>query len=222
MTIVVGSPFADSGSGGGVVLATQQEAFDLNAVKASSPATVYGSGWIQKHNIANKEVGLGIVLAAGATYNLFTPFLEANEQRIGEAPVFKTIDPETVQLTMLDEVNNKYLFPSNENTYNTSYVEFKFRVILTIDHAAVGSNATTTLKVGLYRALDDSEITASEVRLTDVSARNGYKFTEEFTTWVNSEADPFVVDGMYVRIENEAGSSGSVTLQEDDIDMFKR
>lgn len=213
---------AGVGGSGTLELATQQEAFDINSTKALSPATLYNLMRNQRYDTKNDVSAQAVVLTPTDELNLFSTFLEVNEAYNENIPsVFQNVS-DSLQATYLDEANDKYLFPSNLFTFNQVYVESKFRVILIVDHPAVGSNQGTTLKISLNRSIDDSEISAREEKFSNVSARTGFKFTIEFTTFVSGETDPFVLDGMYILIINETDSNTNVTIQGIDIDLFKR
>jgi hypothetical protein len=121
----------------------------------------------------------------------------------------------------LDETNDRFLYPSNLYTYNTSYTSFGIRVITTIDHPTVGSNQQTSIILRLRRHIDDSIVSEKEFDIVNKGAATGFSFTTEFLTFVNGETDPYVLDGMYIDILNSTDSDTNFTLVGGDIRKFK-
>ena len=222
---VINATYNGNVTEGIVSLATQQEAFDNSTNKAMSPNVDYNLGRNQRYNIENETSGIGQVMAKGSTYNLFSFFTEANENLRGLTPVFKDVADAT-QTTYLDEANDKYLFASNLKTLNLPYVEYKFRVILTMEHASHSTNQETDLEVSLQRVVGtpETKITAIDVKIGNSSADLEHRVTVEFTTFVDGENDPFVKagEGMFIQILNRSTSYDTPTLNIVDIDLFKR
>lgn len=202
-------------------LATAQQYFDKDATTAATPAQIANDSSIQSYSVKGNTGAVTVVLTPGsAGYNLLTGMLEANESTAGTKPDYFNIS-NVAQATYLDETANKFLFPSNLYTYNNAYAPFNFRVISTIDYPAVGSNQSTVIMVRLRRFIDDSIISTKEFILSNALAGTDFVFTTEFLTFAGSEADPYVVDGMYVDIANSSDSDTNFTLKLCDIRMFR-
>ena len=178
-------------------------------------------------SVGNSASGLSITVPTGdptnvgtVGYRLSTSLLEANEDQMGNtAIVYKDI-LDVTQSTYLDEVNDKFLFPSNLNTFGLSYVSYIIRVVLKVDIAST-SNTTTKYYVRLRREVDDSIIAEAQFSQSDFPVQNDIPIKTEFSTFVEGEADPFVVDGAYFDILNDSNSSDAVTLQDVSIRIFR-
>ncbi|GEM_PF-2213683 len=175
---------------------------------------------LNNFTVNNNSGALTTAIAAGSSVNLNSLFLEADETLIGDAPTFKDLS-NADQATFTDETGDKFLFPSNLNTFSNSYSNYIARVTIKIDHPAIANNEQTSIRIQIRREADDSVVSSLEWHVTDRSARTDYQFTYNFDTYVGDEADPYAVDGMYFHIENDADSDTSITLKECDIRIFK-
>lgn len=227
-SIVSGSGITATGATGTITLAsditadiaTQAQSFGKSGVKASSPELISNDVRIQNYSVFNSTGVVSSALAAGASLNINTLLLEAGETAIGITPTYKTIADAT-QTTFTDETNDKFLFPSNLHTYNNEYSSYVFRVTLTIAHGAVSTNQAINIYCSLKRQLDNSIISQSLKVIHSHASDTDEILTFEFTTFVNTESDPYVVDGVYIDLTNDAQSSGSFTLTNADIRIFK-
>ena len=192
----------------------------LEQISDSALNTVDGDSRIESYSVSNNSGLIAQTLIAGATLNLCSTILEANEAAIGQNPVFLNVIGAT-QATYLDETNDKLLFPSNANTYSVIYAPYSIRVILKFDHGAVSTNQTIELFLTLRRVIDDSVVSQKTHIIHNHAAVTGQPVTLDFNTFVNTEADPYVVDGMYVQVENNASSSASIDITEFDLRIFK-
>lgn len=208
-----------SGSSSAVV-ATDQEYFDKDATKVATCAQISVDNRIQNYSVKGNTGAISQVLTPGSAYNFLTTMLNANESVSGIKPDFfdKNDQP---QATYLDEANNRFIYPSNLYTFNTSYTPYNIRVITTIDHPAVGSNQVTSIIIRLRRYIDNSIVSEKNFDLSNKTAANGFIFTLEFLTFVGGETDPYVLDGMYIDVLNSADSSTNFTVVQCDIRKFK-
>lgn len=179
-----------------------------------------GDSRLENYSVSNNSGVISNILAAGTTLNTCTLLLESGETAIGQNPVYRNVAG-TSQATYLDETNDKFLFPSNLNTYSTAYTQYDVRVTLVIDHPAVSTNQSIMIKCSIKREVDDSVVSEVQHLIHNHPVVTGEKLTLNFKTFVNTEADPYVVDGMYIELENMALSSGSFTLTEFDVRLFK-
>ena len=69
--------------------------------------------------------------------------------------------------------------------------------------------------------MDDSIIAEAQFSQSDFPVQNDIPIKTEFSTFVEGEADPFVVDGAYFDILNDSNSSDAVTLQDVSIRIFR-
>lgn len=182
--------------------------------------TVDGDSRIENYSVSNNSGVISNTIAATATLNLCTELLEANESSIGEFPVYRNVAG-TSQATYLDEAGDKLLFPSNLQTYSTEYTQYIIRPTLKISHAPVGTNQTIEFFVSLKREVDDTVVSKKTHSIHNHAAQTDEPFTFDFVTFVNTESDPYVVDGMYIEIENSPLSSLSFEVTEIDLRIFK-
>ena len=201
-------------------IATQAQSFDKSGVKASSPELIAGDVRVQNYSVSNSTGVVSSVLAAGASLNINTLLLESGETAIGVTPAYKTI-ADAAQTTFTDETNDKFLFPSNLYTYNNVYTGYVVRGVLTVDHGAVSTNQSINIHLSLKREVDDSIVSQALKVIHNQASTTGEIMAFEFTTFVNSETDPYVVDGIYLDLTNDALSSGSFTLTKADVRIFK-
>lgn len=152
-------------------------------------------------------------------YNILATMLEANEDlKTNNAISYKDIT-NTPQSTFLDEVNNKFLFPSNLNTFANTYVTYFIRTTFVIDLSAV-SNQTTRYYLRLRRVSNNTIIAQDQYIYSDFPAVINLPETSEIKTFVDGETDPFVVDGCYLDILSDSNSAGTVTLQNATVRIF--
>jgi hypothetical protein len=175
---------------------------------------------IQNYTVNWNSGSISQVLAAGSSLTLNTLLTETGESYRGVKPNFKNISDQ-VYSTILDETEDKFLFPSNLYTYENDYTHYIFRTTFTMDHPDLGNNAHTNVYVRLRRKIDDSIVAVMEWDVMDKGARSNFKFGMEFNTFVGGESDPYVVDGMYIDITNDQDSDSSITLTEVDVRLFK-
>lgn len=178
-------------------------------------------------SVGNSDTALAQLVPTGdpgnpATigYDLLTTLLESNETQNANGTITYRDTADSVQATFLDETNNKFLFPSNLNTFGMTYVSYFIRTVLKIDLSAV-NNATTKYYIRLRRVVDNSIIAVDEFIQSDFSAQTGLIITSEIKTFVSGETDPFVVDGCFLDILNDSSSSGTVTLQDVSVRIFR-
>lgn len=179
-----------------------------------------------EYSVGNSANSLAQLVPTGAPgtlalgYNLLTAFLEVNETQNANSPIAYKDTANSPQATYLDEVADKFLFPSNLNTFGKNYVSYFIRTVISIDLSAV-NNTTTKYYVRLRRVVDDSIIAVDEWTQSDFGAQNGLIVTSEMKTFVEGELDPFVVDGCYLDILNDSNSSGTVTVQSVSVRIFR-
>jgi hypothetical protein len=189
------------------------------------------TGYLRVWSSGNSTTGLAQLLPSGDPtnpaiigYNILTNLTEANETFESNSPiVFKNISDIT-QATILDETNDKFLFPSNNKTFgldvSTGYVSYLFRIVLIFDMSGV-NNATTKFYLRLRRFLDDSIIFSKGFIQSDFPAETGIIDATTIDTFVKSETDPFVIDGTYIDVLNDSNSTGTVTLQSASVRIFR-
>ena len=182
--------------------------------------TVNGDSRIEVFSMTNNSGVISVTLNAGGTLNLMTTITEAGEAAIGYPPVYKNVAGDT-QLTFLDEINDKLLFPSNLQTYATTYTQYIIRLGLNVSHAAVSTNETIELFITLRREVDNSIVSKKTYSIHNHALETDKPITVEFVTFVSSETDPYVVDGMYIEVENNPDSSLSADITGVDLRVFK-
>lgn len=173
-----------------------------------------------QYSIGDVSSGLSQAVAAGGAYNLLTTMLAANETVRGIAPAFRTI-ANAAQATFIDQVNDKYLFPSNLYTYGLEYVPYSIRSVLTLNHPNVGSNQSISLYIRIRRVVDNSIVAEKTLIIFNRGATTGLLMTTEFDTFVNGETDPYVLNGMYLEIASDAASSGTITITDINLRIFR-
>jgi len=222
----VAVPIATEGIVGRTQFATTQEYFDKNNTKAINAEDIANDMRNERYSVGNSINGLaqlvptGDPAVGGNGYNLLTSFLETNEdQRSNISITYKNISNAT-QVTYLDEANNKFLFPSNLNTYNLNNIIFTIRVTTIIDIGST-NNATTKGYIRLLRVVDNSIISSKQFSQSDFGAETNVPITFEFKTFVEGETDPFVLDGTYIDILNNTNSVSTLTIQSTSIRIFR-
>ncbi len=175
----------------------------------------------------NSDTGLAQLVPTGdpslvATigYRVMATFLESGEDKLSNVAINYEDTGGSSQSTFLVEADDKFLFPSNINSFGIQYVPYFIRTVMVIDLSAV-NNATTKFYIRLRREVDDSFVATDGFIQSDFNAQTGLVVTSEIKTFVNSETDPFVVDGTYIDILNDSNSAGTVTLQDVSVRIFR-
>lgn len=202
-------------------LATSTEYFNKDDTKTITPNDIANDVRLAKFSVANSVAGLTQVVAIGATYNMLTSLLEGNEVSNTNIPIIYKNTANATQNTILDEINDKFLFPSNLNTFNLSYTPYSIRVIFTIDIPTIPNDRSTEFAIAIRRVIDNSEVASTIFFKTNGAAVINKQYTVILKTFVNSETDPYVVDGCRVFIENSAGSETQITLKSVNIRIFR-
>lgn len=202
-------------------LATSTEYFNKDDTKTITPNDIANDVRLAKFSVANSVAGLTQVVAIGATYNMLTSLLTANEVSNTNIPIIYKNTANATQNTILDEINDKFLFPSNLNTFNLSYVPYSIRVIFTIDIPTIPNDRSTEFAIAIRRVIDNSEVASTTFFKDTGAAVTNKQYTAILKTFVNSETDPYVVDGCRVFIENSAGSETQITLKSVNITIFR-
>jgi len=163
-----------------------------------------GVNSFEKFASAVSATGLSFALTATNSKNLLDFMAESNEILYTNEG-FKLLNTGGTAITnLLDETNDKYVFPSNLKTFGKTYVPYTIRVKVT-GTVAGGAEVDEEYPVRLRRVVDDSII--SRIKLTKVNSTTLNEDTANFLTFVNTETDPYVVDGMYIDILNNTGGS---------------
>ena len=173
---------------------------------------------LTKFKIGNDSGTVSQAIATGASLNLNTLLLNASETAVGVVPTFKNVSNVT-QATFTDETNDKFLFPSNSNTFNNSYVPYIVRVTLTVDHGAI----TTTpirMTVALKNEVDDSVNSIDSVDHGNEPITVGEKIAFNLVMYVGNESDPLVVDGGYIELTS-GSASPPFTVTNVNVAIFK-
>lgn len=173
----------------------------------------------QNFNYTCSVSGLTQVIAPNTTYQLLTAILESSGVlRLNTGFELKTLAGATFT-KFLDEVNNKFVFPSNVQSTALQYCDYDIRVVLngTFSGAA---DTDAEYKVRLRRVIDNSivaTLTLIKTRTTTLDAG-----TLVFQTFVFSEADPFVLNGCYIDIFSPTDNTINLTLTDISITIFGR
>lgn len=221
-------------------LATTTEYFNKNSTKAITADDIAEDVRILPYGVFNNTATVAVTIPTGDSiadgtgnfvhgYNLLTPFLATNESRAGASNlIYKNISNST-QATYLQEdattdpnqANsnlNKYLFPSNLNTYNNAYTTFSIRVRVTLETLGSlgGNNAFIVLRLlrGDFNANNAKIVDKVDITLTDFDANSVLEFTRYFTfTFVSGESDPYVNDGVRLDIIESDLSTDTAAIQ---------
>lgn len=202
-------------------LATSTEYFNKDNTKAITSNDIANDGSLAKFSVANSATGLTQVVAVGTTYNMLTSLLTTNEVSNTNIPIIYKNTANATQNTILDEINDKFLFPSNLNTFNLSYVPYSIRVIFTVNIPIIPNDRSTEFAIAIRRVIDNSEVASTTFFKGTGAAVTNKQYTAILKTFVNSETDPYVVDGCRVFIENSAGSETQITLTSANIRIFR-
>jgi hypothetical protein len=202
-------------------LATSTEYFNKDDTKTITPNDIANDVRLAKFSVANSVAGLTQVVAIGATYNMLTSLLTANEVSNTNIPIIYKNTANATQNTILDEINDKFLFPSNLNTFNLSYTPYSIRVIFTIDIPTIPNDRSTEFAIAIRRVIDNSEVASTIFFKTNGAAVINKQYTVILKTFVNGEFDPYVLDGCRLFIENSATSETQITLKTANIIIFR-
>lgn len=207
--------------------ATDAEVFNKENTKPITSENLYNNLFFQEWTVGNGVNSLNQLIPQGDPsnpavigYNLLTSLTEVNETLLSNIPIILRDTADNIQSTFLDETNNKFLFPSNLKTFNTQYIDYFIRVTFTADITAT-TNSTTKFYIRIRRIVDNSIIFTIPFTQSDFGAEFGVPLAGVIPTFVNSETDPFVVDGTYLDILNNSNSGGNVTLQNITVRIFR-
>lgn len=201
--------------------ATPTEYFNKNADYFATPELISNDVRLARFSVSNSATGLTQAVAVGGSYNILTPLLEASETQASNIPIiYKTIANAT-QSKILTEADDKFLFPSNLNTFNLTYVPYLIRVVFTVDIPNIANNLITEFSIVIRRVIDNSAVATASFFKGTGSAVTDKQYTAVIKTFVNSETDPYVVDGCYLSLENSSGSATQITLKSANIRIFR-
>jgi len=158
-----------------------------------------GDNYSQAFGYIASETGLSTTVNPGASLNLLTLLTEANGGLRNNTGLLLKYLNGTELVDFLDEINNKFLFPSNLNSFNKQYVDYLFRVSMTVDFAGAGGD-TEEYNFRLRRFIDDSIISTSVLPRVELENVTDNQRTITFDSFVNGETDPFVLNGCYIDI----------------------
>lgn len=206
---------------GKIRIATQTEYFAKDSANAITSNDIANDVRLAKFSVANGVTGLTQVVAVGTTYNILTSLLTANEVPNTNIPIIYKNTANATQNTILDEINDKFLFPSNLNTFNLSYVPYSIRVIFTIDIPIIANDRSTEFAIAIRRVIDNSEVASIIFFKSTGAAVINKQYTVILKTFVNGEFDPYVLDGCRLFIENSATSETQITLKSVNITIFR-
>jgi hypothetical protein len=201
-------------------IASQLEYFNKSATKLATPSNIALDYRVQNFHIENSTGVVSSVIAAGGSLNVNTLLLEAGESSLGVVPAFKNVS-NVAQTTFTDETNDKFLFPSNLNTFNNVYSLYQVRANIIVSHPILTTTQNITITASLKRVSDNSIVVSDEYTIQNHAADSGRKLTFNQPTYVNSETDPYVVGGVYFDVSTSALSSGSLTVTGVDFVVFK-
>ena len=165
-------------------------------------------------------------MAIGGSYNLLTPLLTANEIQRSDFPIVYKNTGNAAQNNLLQittpTTDNLLLFPSPANTFNKTYVPYLIRVNCTATIPSVANDYSTEFFIVLRRVVDNSEVGRSAKFSKGSNAAATTEFsTALIQTFVNSEADPFVIGGCRLFLEITAGSNTGLTLTAEEVTIFR-
>lgn len=178
--------------------------------KYTSPLKINEAKQLQSFATLCSVSGLNTTIAAGNDLNLLSLFGTVNES-LRKETYFDLKDTSNVTITnFLDAVNDKFVFPSNLNTFNKAYKGYVIRVNTTADYAGA-SGATEEYNFRIRRVIDNSIIDTRVLPRVELDSLTGVNRGVLFQTFVNTETDPYVLDGMYIDLAVPAGGQ-AITL----------
>ena len=147
--------------------------------------------------------GISTAITAGNSLNLLSLFGTANES-LRKETYFDLKDTSNVTITNflnvgLTPADNKFVFPSNLNTFNKAYKGYIIRVNTVADYAGA-TGATEEYNFRIRRVVDNSIIDTRVLPRVELDSTTGVNRGVLFQTFVNTETDPYVLDGMYIDI----------------------
>jgi len=168
--------------------------------KYTSPLKINEAKQLQSFATLCSETGLNTTINPGNDLNLLTLLTEANES-LKKETYFDLKDTSNVTITnFLDETNDKFVFPSNLNTFNKTYKGYIIRVNCLVDFDG-GANDTEEYNFRIRRVIDNSIIDTRVLPRVELNNINNNNRGVLFQTFVNTETDPYVLDGMYIDID---------------------
>ena len=180
--------------------------------KYTSPLKINEAKQLQSFATLCSETGLNTTVNPGNNLNLLTLLTEANES-LKKETYFDLKDTSNVTITnFLDETNNKFVFPSNLNTFNKTYKGYIIRVNCLADFDG-GNNDTEEYNFRIRRVVDNSIIDTRVLPRVELNNVNNNNRGVLFQTFVNTETDPYVLDGMYIDIDVPANGK-AITFNE--------
>ena len=196
-----------------VQIASDIDAFNKSNYKTLSPYLLSVNPLVQNFTLSYSVSGLSVVVSGGGTYKLTQDLLVSSESAPDDYyPVFKDVSNSTLS-TYLDEINNKFVFPDNGNTFNKNKIDYQIRLKITYNHYAVGGANLIKFDAKIRRQVDNSIVyTFNEVIITDELAGTGKVYTSTALTYVAGVLDPYSVDGMYLEVESNGSSDRNMTV----------
>lgn len=180
--------------------------------KYTSPLKINEAKQLQSFATLCSETGLNTTINPGNDLNLLTLLTEANES-LKKETYFDLKDTSNVTITnFLDETNDKFVFPSNLNTFNKAYKGYIIRVNCLADFDG-GNNDTEEYNFRIRRVVDNSIIDTRVLPRVELDSLTGVNRGVLFQTFVNTETDPYVLDGMYIDIDVPTNGR-AITLNE--------
>lgn len=202
-------------------LVTPAEYFSKNNTKVITPSDVANDVRLARFSVGNSATGLTQAVAVGGDYNILIPLLSTNETQASNIPIVYKTTGNATQSKFLDNANDKFLFPSNLNTFNLAYVPYLIRVIFTVNIPTISNDRSTEFTIAIRRVIDNSEVASTTFFKATGPAVTNKQYTAILKTFVNSETDPYVIDGCSVFIENNSGSETQITLTSVNIRIFR-
>jgi len=165
--------------------------------KYTSPLKINEAKQLQSFATLCSVSGINTTITAGNSLNLLSLFGTVNES-LRKETYFDLKDTSNITITnFLDAVNDKFVFPSNLNTFNKTYKGYVIRVNTTADYAGA-SGATEEYNFRIRRVVDNSIIDTRVLPRVELDSLTGVNRGVLFQTFVNTETDPYVLDGMYI------------------------
>lgn len=182
--------------------------------KYTSPLKINEAKQLQSFATLCSVSGLNTTITAGNNLNLLSLFGTVNES-LRKETYFDLKDTSNVTITNFLNVdptpaNNKFVFPSNLNTFNKGYKGYVIRVNTVADYAGA-SGATEEYNFRIRRVIDNSIIDTRVLPRVELDSLTGVNRGVLFQTFVNTETDPYVLDGMYIDLAVPAGGQ-AITL----------
>ncbi len=193
-------PISTTSQVGVAEIATQAES-DLgrDEERIITPRRVQEGIQLQSYATLCSVSGLTTTITAGSSLNLLSLFALSDES-LRKETYFNLRDTSNSLITnLLDATNDKFVFPSNLNTFNKDYKGYIIRVNTTADYAGA-AGATEEYNFRIRRVVDNSIIDTRVLPRVELDSVTGVNRGVLFQTFVNTETDPYVLDGMYIDI----------------------